>query len=111
MPESCDQELGCGFTPTKPHGLRAGVPQRNIQLQFLEEGRTAGQIKNVIYVNIIWNAEIKQEYPKQMLEARESMKHFRMRKKFCLFGKSKKGVRRNGEVNKGLPFWNLINHA
>lgn len=44
-PGSCDQELGCGITPTKPHGLRVGVPQRKFKVQFPEEGRTAGQIK------------------------------------------------------------------
>lgn len=45
-----------------------------------------------------------------MLEARESMEHFRERK-FHSFRKSKEGVMRNGDVNKGLTLWSFINHV
>lgn len=71
-----------GLTPTKSHGLRAGVPQRKIEVQFLQESRIARQIKIHVYlcdyINITLNSGIEQARVYQAnFETREGMKHFR----------------------------------
>lgn len=102
------------LTPTKPYGLRAGVPQRKIQVKFLEKERNARQIKTHVY---LWkhHFECRDRTSKSVLtnclRPGRAQTVLWGKKKFYSVRKSEEGVMKNGEVNKGLTVWSLMNHV